>query len=238
MKSLQAASSAKLIAVIDDDPLVLEAIGGLLRNWGYQVLTAATDRSALGELAERGRPPDLIVCDYHLSGGVKGVEAIERLRDAFRIPAFLLTSDAAAAELAQTGALDIQVLRKPADPKILRANLRQALDGRGRCGPRRGSDVEREPLTGWKARGSQSRHIGSVRGEHRPPRTCEEFCAKCDADHMLVAAMRVRTFPMTRIGEVPMATNMDVALAVGFVALVLICLVAEGFYFLQLPIWH
>ena len=72
----------------------------------------------------------------------------------------------------------------------------------------------------------------------RPVPDCEEFCAKCDAAHTLVAAMCVRTFPMTRIGEVPMATNMDVALAVGFIALVLICLVAEGFYFLQLPIWH
>jgi hypothetical protein len=33
-----------------------------------------------------------------------------------------------------------------------------------------------------------------------------------------------------------MATNMDVALALGFIAFVLICLVAEAFYFLQLPI--
>jgi CheY-like chemotaxis protein len=72
----------------------------------------------------------LIVCDYHLSGGVTGIEAIGRLRGAFQIPAFLITSEAAAAELAQAGALGIQVLRKPADPKILRAMLRQALDGR------------------------------------------------------------------------------------------------------------
>jgi hypothetical protein len=37
--------------------------------------------------------------------------------------------------LAQAGALGIQVLRKPADPKILRANFGQALDGGARCGP-------------------------------------------------------------------------------------------------------
>jgi CheY-like chemotaxis protein len=130
MQSFQAGENAKLIAVIDDDPLVLEAMGGLLRKWGYDALTAATTRAALGELAERGRPPDLIVCDYHLSGGVTGIEAIARLRGAFRIPAFLITSEAAAAELAQAGALGIEVLRKPADPKILRAMLRQALDRR------------------------------------------------------------------------------------------------------------
>ena len=50
-----------LIAVIDDDPLVLEAMAGLLRNWGYEVLTAATDRAALDALDERRRPPDLII---------------------------------------------------------------------------------------------------------------------------------------------------------------------------------
>jgi len=33
-----------------------------------------------------------------------------------------------------------------------------------------------------------------------------------------------------------MFTNMDVAVALGFIVLVLICVVAEGFYFLQLPI--
>jgi CheY-like chemotaxis protein len=38
-------------------------MAGLFRNWGYEVLTAATQPVALGELAERGRPPDLIVCD-------------------------------------------------------------------------------------------------------------------------------------------------------------------------------
>ena len=63
MQSFQAGANAKLIAVTDDDPLVLEAMAGLFRNWSYEVLTAATQPVALGELAERGRPPDLIVCD-------------------------------------------------------------------------------------------------------------------------------------------------------------------------------
>ena len=132
MQSFHAGANSKVIAVIGDDPLVLEAMAGLFRGWGYEVLTAPTDRAALGELAERGRPPDLIVCDYHLSGGPTGIEAIERLRSAFRIPAFLITSDAADAELAQPGALGIRVVRKPAAPNLLRAMLRQALGDPGR----------------------------------------------------------------------------------------------------------
>jgi CheY-like chemotaxis protein len=132
MRPIEAGSNTKLIAVIDDDPFVLEAMGGLLRKWGYEVLTAATDCAALHWLAERRRSPDLIVCDYHLSDGQTGIEVIDRLRGAFRIPAFLITADAAAAELAEAGGLDIEVVRKPADPKTLRAMLRQALGGRSR----------------------------------------------------------------------------------------------------------
>lgn len=123
----QAGSHAKLIVVIDDDRFVLEAMGGLLRKWGYEVLTAATERAALAQLAERRRAPDLIVCDYHLSDGATGVEAIKRLRGALPIPAFLITSDAAAAETVQARAHDIHVVRKPANVKVLRALLRQVL---------------------------------------------------------------------------------------------------------------
>jgi CheY-like chemotaxis protein len=61
--------SPSLSQFIGDDPLVLEAMGELLRNWGYEVLTAATDRAAIGELAERGRPPDFIVCDIICPAG-------------------------------------------------------------------------------------------------------------------------------------------------------------------------
>ena len=34
-----------------------------------------------------------------------------------------------------------------------------------------------------------------------------------------------------------MAGNVDVLIAVGYIVFALICLVAEGCYFLQLPIW-
>jgi CheY-like chemotaxis protein len=127
MQSVQASLNAKLLIVIDDDPLVLDALEGLLRKWGYDVLTAASDAAALAKLTERRRSPDLIICDYHLSGGMTGIEAIRRLRRAFLIPAFLVSADAAVAESAQARALGIRVLRKPLDVAALRATLRQAL---------------------------------------------------------------------------------------------------------------
>ena len=75
--------SAKLVVVIDDDPMVLEGMSGLLRSWGYQVLTAATEDAALASLAAQGRRPDLIVCDYRLAGDAV-VFRPSRLRAALR----------------------------------------------------------------------------------------------------------------------------------------------------------
>jgi CheY-like chemotaxis protein len=120
--------SDKVVVIIDDDPLVLEAISGLLRGWGYRVVAAVTDDLALAQLDELGLRPDLIICDYRLSHGKIGVQAIERLRKVYGIPAFLITADARAQVL--NGARDDQylVLNKPVDPMRLRATISRALN--------------------------------------------------------------------------------------------------------------
>ena len=69
---------AKLAVVIDDDPLILEATGGLLQSWGCCVVTAQSCEEALVRLAktQAGRRPDVIMSDYRLSRGLTGVDAI------------------------------------------------------------------------------------------------------------------------------------------------------------------
>src|SRR5262249_35495447 len=44
------ASNGKLIVVIDDDPLVLEAMAGLMRGWGCSIVTGDTDGTVLERL--------------------------------------------------------------------------------------------------------------------------------------------------------------------------------------------
>jgi CheY-like chemotaxis protein len=129
-------SPAKLVVVIDDDPMALDAIGRLLRSWRYRVVTADSDHAALACLAERQQSPDLIVCDYHLSEGTTGVEAIERVRNSARIPAILVTGDALCGRRDEVRALGCHVLLKPVNPNALRAVLKQAL----KHGPRRTTD--------------------------------------------------------------------------------------------------
>jgi CheY-like chemotaxis protein len=112
----------KLVVVIDDDPLVLEATGGLLRSWGCEVVTADSYRSALAHLARIRRRPDLIVCDYRLSEGENGIDTIEGLRNAFEIPALLISADGSLPPGEDAfGAYSL--LHKPVDAKAFRAAL-------------------------------------------------------------------------------------------------------------------
>ena len=119
---LEDASDRKLVVVIDDDPLVLEGMGGLFRSWGYQ-LVAGTDDEALAGVADRDRPPDLIVSDHHLSSGKTGIEVIEGLRRTLSadIPAFLVSGDTSPELLRQARASGYHLLHKPVDPMTLRA---------------------------------------------------------------------------------------------------------------------
>src|SRR5205085_1978369 len=111
-------SNGKLVAVIDDDPLVLDGMGGLFRSWGFRAVTGATDRAVLSGLAEHGQPPDLIISDYRLPDGVTGIEVIERLRNEFciEIPAFLISGDTNPEPLHEAQAGGYHLLHKPVDP--------------------------------------------------------------------------------------------------------------------------
>jgi len=121
--------SGKLIVVIDDDALALDAMRGLLRSWGCLVVTAGSEGSALASLAGDDQRPDLIISDYGLADGHTGVEAIQRLRSALRapIPAFLVTGDIAPERLREASANGFHLLHKPVGPMALRAMLNQSL---------------------------------------------------------------------------------------------------------------
>jgi CheY-like chemotaxis protein len=125
MKAIRTASFAKLVVVIEDNPLVLEATGGLLRSWGCCVVAARSCDEALVSLteSEAGRRPDLIVCDYQLSRGLNGIDAIQRLRTAFgRIPALLISADASASQC-EVRPRSYYLLYKPVNAETFHAAL-------------------------------------------------------------------------------------------------------------------
>ena len=112
----------KLVVVLDDDRLVLEGMGGVLRRWGCEVLTASTPESAAARLASGESPPDLIISDYQLGGGRTGIEAIAWLRrtSGTQAPAFLISGDTTPERLYEASASGYRLLCKPVSPMTLR----------------------------------------------------------------------------------------------------------------------
>jgi CheY-like chemotaxis protein len=121
-RQMKAIRASKLVVVIDDDPLVLEATEGLLRSWGCQVVAAETCGEAMTKLFEIGQRPDLIVCDYLFPQGPTGVDAIEMLRGAFEIPALIISGDSTSPR-SDDGAGGYRLLHKPLNAKTFRAVL-------------------------------------------------------------------------------------------------------------------
>jgi len=122
-------TNGKLVLVIDNDPLVLEGMGGILRSWGCRVITAMTDGEALAALTDQDPKPDLIISDYHLSDDRTGLDAVEHLRGALsaQIPAFLISGDTTVEVLRAAKAKGCHLLHKPVDPMALRAMFNQAI---------------------------------------------------------------------------------------------------------------
>jgi CheY-like chemotaxis protein len=133
--------SGKLVAVIDDDPLVLEGMGGLLRSWGYRVVTAENDNAALAGHIQYGAAPDLIISDYRLLNGKTGIEVIERLRTELGVdvPAFLVSGDIDPTLLRKARMSGFHMLHKPVEPMALRALVTQLLKKQVGSGPMKGT---------------------------------------------------------------------------------------------------
>lgn len=119
----QTARCAKLVVVIDDDPLVLEATAGLLSSWGCEVVTAETYSAALDQLVSLHRRPDLIICDYRLSEGNTGIDVIEGLRSVYEIPALLISGDPLIPSEDERPGNGYCLLQKPLDATRFRAAL-------------------------------------------------------------------------------------------------------------------
>lgn len=128
--------SGKLVVVIDDDRLILDAMGGLLRGWGCRVVTADSGSAALTGLIAYGQAPDLIMSDYNLPGTATGADVIRRLRSTLgiAIPAVLISGEGNPERLREAGESGLHILRKPVSPVTLEAMLKVMLhnDGRGR----------------------------------------------------------------------------------------------------------
>ncbi len=115
------------VAVVDDDPLVREAMQAALESWGCRVFTGADGREALDRLEAAGAEPGLLITDCRLGEGETGFAVARRFQERFgrRLPVALISGDTDG-ELQRLAAdAGWPLLRKPLPPARLRALLRR-----------------------------------------------------------------------------------------------------------------
>jgi signal transduction histidine kinase/CheY-like chemotaxis protein len=120
---------SSLVAFIDDDESILEAMTAVFDQWGIDIAVGVDANQIKGDLLELGRKPDAILTDYRLREGRTGIEAITVLREAFGpdIPAVLITGDTAATTIQAITNSGLPVLYKPLQPAKLRAYINHML---------------------------------------------------------------------------------------------------------------
>ena len=111
------AANDKLILVVDDEPLVCEAVETLLAHSGYQTISAASPQQALEKLDAVSLIPDAIVVDFRLSGDMTGLDAIRIINDTLGVstPALIVTGDTSNDGLKEITGAGYQHLHKPVD---------------------------------------------------------------------------------------------------------------------------
>jgi CheY-like chemotaxis protein len=124
--------STPLVAFIDDDETILEAMTAVFDQWSIDLAVGVDAQQVKDDLVELGRKPDAILTDYRLRDGRNGIEAVIELRAAFGvdIPAVLITGDTAPTTIQAIANSGLPVLHKPLQPAKLRAYLNHMLSSR------------------------------------------------------------------------------------------------------------
>ena len=117
--------AARSMLVVDDDPLVLQALELLLGSWGLLVHAASSRKHAEELLETMDHPPDIVLADYTLAHGELGTDVIADARRHGAAAAVLLTGDTSSARLAEAERSGYRLLHKPIAVDTLEAMLRE-----------------------------------------------------------------------------------------------------------------
>ncbi|HNH18266.1 ATP-binding protein, partial [Zoogloea sp.] len=119
--------SAMDVAVVDDDPLVRQAMQAVLAGWGCRVFAGAGGEEVLKALADAGAVPAVLVADCRLADGETGFAVGRRFQAVFGagLPVALVSGDTDAELQRLAAEAGWPLSRKPLQPARLRALLRR-----------------------------------------------------------------------------------------------------------------
>ena len=117
-----------LALLIDDDPLVRNALAVLVEQAGWRVMAADGLPSALRALASSAEEPALVIADYRLGDGTTGLDSLHALHARLRNRAMsvILTGDTAPEQMVQARDSGIHILHKPIAARDVAALLAEA----------------------------------------------------------------------------------------------------------------
>ncbi|WP_298231426.1 response regulator [uncultured Azohydromonas sp.] len=121
------AGCGERVLVIDDEPDIRRTMAELLRDNGYEVLSAADGGAALSAYADFS--PQVLLLDLGLPG-LSGIEVARRLRQLSPSLPIIFVSGHADRELLWTAVPGARLLRKPFHTEELYAEVRRCLDER------------------------------------------------------------------------------------------------------------
>ncbi len=124
------------LLLVDDDAMVREGAGLLLRRWGVEAAAVPDLAAAEALIAEQlkdagGARFDICLADYRLPGDVNGLGVIARLAGLAGAPRSfcLVTGDMGPEVLAAADAAGVPIIHKPLHPARLRALLNHLAAG-------------------------------------------------------------------------------------------------------------
>ncbi len=114
------------VLVVDNDPMVLQAMRTALESWDCQVAMADSVATAKAAFASAG--PQILLLDYHLDNGVTGLQLREQLgAAALALPCVVITADHGAAVRSEVEAAGCVILHKPLKPLALKSVMARLL---------------------------------------------------------------------------------------------------------------
>lgn len=121
---------AERILFVEDDELVRELMSIVLREHGYDLLTAATGREAIRLAEQHGTGIALLISDVVMPE-VGGVEVAQRVHILAPDAKVLFVSGYSEADMSDQGlgVLTFEILQKPFRPDDLARKVREVLDG-------------------------------------------------------------------------------------------------------------
>jgi two-component system, sensor histidine kinase len=129
IQQLKGQADSPRVLLVEDDASVRDATRMLLAVEGFQVTAVASLEEAL-RATRSGKPPDLLVTDYHLRNGETGTQVIAAVRDVLGAPvkSVLITGDTSSAIRELPRDPHLRIASKPINADQLIALMKDLLD--------------------------------------------------------------------------------------------------------------